>query len=168
MKARAALALGLMLAGTNAAQASNCQSAIIEAARRHGVPEAVALTVGKVESGHHALAMNIAGRPAWAYSTEDAVIAIRKLRAAGISSVDVGCMQINLKHHPDAFARLEQAFDPAANAEYGVQFLKRLHAGKRSWGAAIAAYHSADPERQSVYLTTVRQTLLKSLPAQAR
>jgi soluble lytic murein transglycosylase-like protein len=168
MTARLTLAALVLLTGFDAAAASRCQSAIAESARRHGVPEAVALTVGKVESGHDELALNIAGRPARAYSSADAVFAIGKLRAAGITSVDVGCMQINLKHHPRAFPRLEQAFEPEANAEYGVQLLKRLHGEKLSWGKAIAAYHSSDPERQTVYLTMVRQALVKSQPPQAR
>jgi len=165
--ARAILTAALLLAAYPAA-ADNCLSAIAESARRHDIPESVALTVGKVESGHEPLALNIMGRPARAYSVADAVAAIGKLRAAGISSVDVGCMQINLKHHPRAFPRLEQAFDPAANAEYGVLFLKRLHAEKGSWGKAIAAYHSSDPERQTVYLTMVREKLMRSMQVAAR
>lgn len=158
-----ALAVMTILHSGGAWAGGRCGDAIAEAARRHGVPEAVALTVGKVESGHDELAMNIAGWPARAYSVADGVTAVEKLRKAGIVSVDVGCMQINLKHHPKAFGRLDQAFDAKANAEYGVLFLKRLHEEKRSWGKAIAAYHSADPERQATYLAKVREKLLKSL-----
>ena len=33
----------------------------------------------------------------------------------GVSSVDAGCTQINLRHHPAAFAYLKEAFDPVAN-----------------------------------------------------
>ncbi|MEW5728793.1 MAG: transglycosylase SLT domain-containing protein [Pseudomonadota bacterium] len=137
------------------AKGAACRDEILAAARRHGVPEAVALTVARVESGGDPLAMNIQGWPAWAHSATDAVNAVRKLRAAGVTSIDVGCMQINLKHHPTAFPRLEDAFDPKVNVDYGVRFLKRLHAEKRSWGKAIASYHSSDPARQKVYLRTV-------------
>ena len=42
-------------------------------------------------------------------------------------SIDIGCAQVNLMHHPDAFASLEQAFDPMANADYAARFLKQLH-----------------------------------------
>lgn len=142
----------------NPARAANvCTDEIAEAARRHGVPVSVALTIAKVESSNQPLAMNIAGWPAKAHSVGDGVQALRQLRNAGITSVDVGCMQINLKHHPHAFPRLDDAFDPKANADYGVRFLKRLFEDKKSWGQAIAAYHSSDPARQSVYLNKVRR-----------
>ncbi len=36
----------------------------------------------------------------------------------GVQSIDVGCFQINMYYHPGAFATLEQAFDPRANAAY--------------------------------------------------
>ena len=36
-------------------------------------------------------------------------------------------MQINLFHHPDAFASLDAAFDPMDNIAYGADFLRRLH-----------------------------------------
>lgn len=157
----------LALLAHPAMAAADCRSEISAAARRHGVPESVALAVGKVESSHHPLAMNIAGWPARARSAPDGVIAVRKLNSAGIRSIDVGCMQINLKHHPAAFASLDDAFDPAANAEYGVSFLKRLYQEKRSWGRAIAAYHSGDPAEQSLYLRLIRDSLMR-LPPEVR
>ena len=32
----------------------------------------------------------------------------------GVRLMDVGCMQVNLQMHPDAFPSLDAAFDPAA------------------------------------------------------
>ena len=53
------------------------------------------------------------------YDTKaQAVAAVRALQARGVRSIDVGCMQVNLMHHPDAFPTLEQAFDPQTNAAY--------------------------------------------------
>jgi hypothetical protein len=40
-------------------------------------------------------------------------------------------MQINLKHHPGAFASLEEAFDPQKNIAYAAQFLKEKMASPR-------------------------------------
>lgn len=149
-------------------RASNaCKTEIAAASHRHGIPEAVAMIVAKVESGHDALALNIAGWPARARSVADGVVALRRLQAAGIKSVDVGCMQINLKHHPQAFDRLEDAFDPRTNADYGVRLLKRLFAETRSWGKAIASYHSRDPDRQRIYLEAVKKTLGRHLSGRA-
>ena len=64
---------------------------------------------------------------------------------AGRQSVDVGCMQVNLMHHPDAFASLRQAFDPATNVAYGARFLTALHDETGSWDRAVERYHSAEP-----------------------
>jgi hypothetical protein len=72
-------------------------------------------------------------------------------QADGIDSIDVGCMQINLKHHPGAFASLEDAFDPATNVAYAADFLFGLRAELRSWLGAARRYHSATPERGEAY-----------------
>jgi hypothetical protein len=64
-------------------------------------------------------------------------------------------MQINLKYHPEAFADLEEAFDPAANVAYAAAFLKALRNDKGSWAKAVAHYHSATPERYIRYRTKV-------------
>ena len=48
------------------------------------------------------------------------------LRMHATKSVDVGCMQISLTYHPDAFSSMDQAFDPASNADYGARFLAQL------------------------------------------
>ena len=70
---------------------------------------------------------------------------VRQARGSGARFIDVGCFQIDLENHPDAFTTLEQAFDPQANANYAAGFLNRLHAKLGSWGAAIAGYHSQTP-----------------------
>lgn len=152
----AALTVAATLAAVPA-QANECRTEIAAAAERHNIPLSVALTVARVESANDPLAMNIAGWPARAHSVRDAVIAVHKLKSAGIQSIDVGCMQINLKHHPHAFSHMEDAFEPHSNVDYGVRFLKRLYEQKRSWGKAIASYHSSDPVRQGIYLKAVRK-----------
>ncbi|MCF3946132.1 lytic transglycosylase domain-containing protein [Acidiphilium sp. AL] len=80
------------------------------------------------------------------YPTEAAAIAAASaFQRQGVASIDLGCMQINLQHHPGAFATLAQALDPAANALYGAQFLRRLKSRLGGWPPAIAAYHSETP-----------------------
>jgi hypothetical protein len=113
----------------------------------------------------HAMAQVEAGRPdpasgalrpwPWTINAEgtgfffrtraQAAAAVRSLQARGVRSIDVGCMQVNLMHHSGAFASLEQAFDPAANARYAAQFLTRLYVGRHDWMQAVAAYHSQTP-----------------------
>ena len=82
------------------------------------------------------------GRGRYFASKAHAVAAVRELRAKGVRSIDVGCMQVNLMHHRDAFASLDVAFDPAANVAYAARFVRDLHREVRSWSRAIAFYHS--------------------------
>ncbi len=82
---------------------------------------------------------------------EDAVNAVRALMDRGVRNIDVGCMQINLRYHPQAFTSVEEALDPLANLSYGVAFLKRLQARHKGWPAAIQNYHSANKSVNQVY-----------------
>src|SRR5262249_7281282 len=51
-------------------------------------------------------------------------------------------MQVDLYYHPDAFASLEAAFDPATNVAYAAKFLNELKAETGDWGVATQYYHS--------------------------
>jgi hypothetical protein len=76
---------------------------------------------------------------------------VHELRSQGRSNIDVGCMQINLGYHGDAFASVADALEPAANVAYGAQFLKKLREETRSWARATAHYHSRHPQRGQAY-----------------
>jgi len=76
---------------------------------------------------------------------EEAIAAARDFLNRGVTSLDVGCMQINLRNHPDAFASLDVAFDPMANARYAAEFLGTLFRKMHGWPAAAGAYHSQTP-----------------------
>jgi hypothetical protein len=84
-----------------------------------------------------------------------AIAEVRALQARGLSNIDVGCMQVNLRHHPNAFASLEDAFDPSRNFDYAAGFLHRLRQDARSWTRAIGLYHSATPVYHGRYRVKV-------------
>ena len=84
-------------------------------------------------------------------SKAEAIAHVEALRAQGRRNIDVGCMQINLMHHPDAFASLEEAFEPIDNVSYGADFLTRLRGETGSWDDAVARYHTADSARGQAY-----------------
>ena len=86
-----------------------------------------------------------------------AINEVRQLQARGLSNSDVGCMQVNLYHHPAAFSSLEQAFDPASNVAYAAQFLRSLFTDSGSWQEAAGLYHSATPEHKIPYREKVVQ-----------
>jgi len=86
------------------------------------------------------------------YPTKAAAIrAVRELQAEGVSNIDVGCMQINLYYHSEAFSSLHEAFDPFSNVAYAAKFLTRLYDDNKSWVRATRFYHSGDRERGLAY-----------------
>jgi hypothetical protein len=130
-----------------------------------GLPPGLLRAIGRVESGRRdpvsgAFApwpwtINAAGQGRFFADAESAAAAVRMLQAGGTASIDVGCFQVNLMHHPLAFRRLEDGFDPAANAAYAGAFLAALRQRLGSWEAAVAAYHSATPDRGEAYRARV-------------
>ncbi len=92
------------------------------------------------------------------FATKAAAIGhVRALRRDGVRSIDVGCMQINLMHHPGAFASLDEAFDPGLNVAYAGDFLTRLYESSRSWSRAVAFYHSGTPGKGLAYWRRVEK-----------
>ena len=145
--------------------ADACLPGIVAAEHQFGLPPKLLQTIGLVESGRADPAtghvapwpwtINAAGVDHVFATKEAAVQAVRDLQQAGTRSIDVGCMQINLLHHPNAFASLDEAFDPGANIEYGARFLRALYHETGNWPQAAAAYHSRTQEIGAAYETRV-------------
>ncbi len=137
-----------------------CRQAIMVAERAAAVPQQLMAAIARVESGRPdsrgvmhpwPWTINAEGAGQFFDSKEAAIAAVRTLQARGVRSIDVGCMQVNLMHHPDAFSSLDQAFDPTANAQYAARFLNDLFGQTRDWTRATAHYHSATPELGDAY-----------------
>lgn len=161
----AALAM-LLLAGPAPAQpedpnypAARCEAAIVNGARRGGVPpevlQAVALTeTGRRENGRlrpWPWAINREGQGFWFKTEQEAIAFAQESLAAGRTSFDVGCVQINYRWHGRAFPSLEQMFDPDYTATYAAQFLRNLYEERGNWSEAAGAYHSLTPGEAAVY-----------------
>ena len=133
--------------------AAACTVAIAEAERVGHLPPKVLDAIGVVESGRLDRRTNVVAPWPWTVnvagvgrmfdSAGDAIAAVQAAQAAGVQSIDVGCMQINLLHHPHAFASLDAAFDPGSNVRYAAGFLALLRSQTGEWPSAVAAYHSA-------------------------
>lgn len=133
-----------------------CRQAIEAAERAHGIPSHLLAAIARVESGRKdqtsgtfnpwPWTINIDGQGRFYDVKAQAVAAATAMRPRVTKSIDVGCMQISLTHHADAFASMDQAFDPLANADYGARFLLQLFAKTQSWPRAVELYHSATPE----------------------
>lgn len=86
--------------------------------------------------------VNQQGKSYYFSSKNEAIEAVKKMLKSGLTNIDIGCMQINLHHHPEAFINLEEAFDPKTNIEYAANFLKRNYLYLNNWPKAVAHYHS--------------------------
>lgn len=75
----------------------------------------------------------------------------------GKKSIDVGCMQVNLKYHPDAFKSINQAFSPRSNIAYASKLLKEKYNKHKNWNKAIGSYHSESADRGKKYSDNVRK-----------
>ncbi len=154
-----ALFLLLFPSWAQAGDETVCQVAIAGAARRLAVPHRVLGSIALVESGRPIgnrlvpwpWSINVGGVGRTFASKEEAIAAVRDLRASGIRSIDVGCMQINLAAHPQAFDSLETAFDPVSNADYAARFLQSLFQQTGQIATAITAYHSQTPQFAADY-----------------
>lgn len=164
---RMALAVLLVIIGTRTHAASLspdaalCKAAISMTEQQSHLPTRMLGAIGLVESGRidptagiptpWPWTINIAGVGHFFDTKLEAIAAVKIAQQTGIQSIDVGCMQINLMYHSHAFASLEDAFDPAVNTHYAAFFLHQLYDQTKSWGAAVAAYHSFTPERGADY-----------------
>lgn len=128
-----------------------CPSAIAAAEKAAGIPRYLLRAVALAESGRRDAdgrwvpwpwTINNAGDSYFLDGHDEAVAAVKGLRAQGRTNIDVGCMQVNLQYHPDAFDSLDEAFDPAANAAYAASLLRALFHRHKSWIFAVQKYHS--------------------------
>lgn len=141
-----------------------CETAITSAEYAERLPQRLLGAISVTETGrpdeHGRLrpwpwTINAEGEGHFFETAKDAVDAVKALQAKGVKSIDVGCLQVNLMYHPDAFASLEDAFDPRSNAGYAAKFLNRLYAGGHDWAKAVAAYHSETPALGDAYRVLV-------------
>lgn len=153
--------------GTAWALENGIDDALICAAETAGqeqqmaIPEHLLHAISLVESGrwdaeHKAnlawpWTVDAEGEGRFLPTKEAAIAEVRKLRARGVKNIDVGCMQVNLLAHPDAFASLDEAFDPRSNIAYAAHFLRVLHEQDGNWAQAGAHYHSQTPELAAPY-----------------
>ena len=138
-----------------------CDTAIAAAEQRAKTAPGLLHAIGLVESGRRDPHTGVRSPWPWTVTAEgvgtfyptkpDAIAAVDALHDRGITSIDVGCMQVNLFYHPDAFASLDDAFDPTVNARYAARFLHSLYGRTHDWPAAAAAYHSFTPGPAAQY-----------------
>ena len=134
-------------------QSELCSAALQQAEQRYQLPHALLASIAKVESGRPITSLADVRPWPWTIDADGtglfidskaAAVAWVKAQSVRHSFIDVGCMQVDLHYHPNAFASLDQAFDPVANADYAARLLVELYRGEAggSWDVAVGLYHS--------------------------
>ncbi|WP_239521066.1 transglycosylase SLT domain-containing protein [Pseudooceanicola aestuarii] len=145
---------------SRAAAQGVCVREILLAQLRHAIPDNLLLGIGLQEAGmthegQHTIwpwTANSDGDGRFFASRAAARDWVQSELDRGVRSVDIGCMQINLRWHPEAFATVDDGLDPAANVDYAARLLLRHHRNRGSWAEAAAAYHSGTPDVGAGYL----------------
>lgn len=141
---------------------SLCLAAAETAGKAYGVNYDLLQTISAVESGvwnelHNTYiawpwTVNVNGKGYYYQTREEAIKAIKEFQSQGFQSIDVGCMQVNLKYHGDAFASVEDALNPEQNVKYSAKFLRSLFSRHgNDWEKAAKRYHSANPVEGGLY-----------------
>lgn len=148
-------------AGLDPADLCNIETRRLE--RESGIPDGLLTAISLVESGRwdHTRKASFAwpytvmaeGRGRFLPNKAAAIAEVVALKAKGVRNIDVGCMQINLQAHPNAFPDLNTAFDPRANVGYAARFLVSLFEETGSWAKAGTHYHSRTPVKAAAYRT---------------
>ena len=141
--------------------AALCMNATQKFEQEYQIKEHLLTTISSVETGrwNQKLKRNTAwpwtinaqGKGRFFATKAEAVREAKRLMASGVKSFDVGCMQINLAYHGDAFDSIEDALDPETNVAYGAKFLRNLYDQKGDWVKAAMAYHSKVPSKAQRY-----------------
>jgi hypothetical protein len=137
--------------------------------KQYNIKKHLLTTIASIESGRwnekeqKKLAwpwtINAQGKGYYFNTKAEAVQKVKELQKQGITSIDVGCMQINLSYHGQEFKSIEEAIDPKHNVEYAAKFLTNLYENNNhDWLKAAMTYHSSVPEKANEYRKKIVKT----------
>jgi soluble lytic murein transglycosylase-like protein len=148
-------------------EAGACIAAVRRAEAVHGIPADLLLAIGLQEAGIGyqgsmtiwPWSLNVDGKGYRFDTRAEAESFLARELEQGRQSIDVGCLQINLRWHPGAFPSPAAGFDPERNADYAARFLRALYHDTGDWLEAAGRYHSATTELKETYLAGVERHL---------
>jgi len=153
----------------DADQSALCSAAIRHAEQHYHLPAGLLAAIARAESGRPITSS--AGIRPWPWTIDaDGIGLFLESKAAAMAWVseqaphhtfiDVGCLQVDLRYHPDSFASLADAFDPTINTDHAARILLNLYNGEaaRSWDVAVGLYHSHTPLLAAEYRDRVALT----------
>jgi Transglycosylase SLT domain len=150
------------------AQSAQCTAAIQAAQTKYALPPGLLGTIAKVESGRPITTLQDVRAWPWTIDADGqglfldskaaAVAWVKQAQTRGLHFIDVGCLQVDLEMHPDAFHSLDEAFDPVANADYAARYLRALQVEAHGdWNVAVGLYHSHTPDLAADYRNRVAE-----------
>lgn len=121
-----------------------CEGAAAFMEEKYDIPDNIMHGIVRTESSSYPWVINWSGNGEFYDTKQEVIDRVRQLQSQGKKSIDVGCAQINLHWHPNAFDNLEEAFDPIANLDYAARHVLELKTDQNfsSWHSAVAMYHS--------------------------
>ena len=134
---------------------------ITEQEKRNNIPSGLLLAIATVESGSEPYALNIQGKSVIARNKREAASLIHEALAEGITNIDVGVMQLNIKWHRENFNSIEEMLEPKQNIEYAASFLLTLHKKYGDWHRAVRFYHSSRAEYYRKYSRKITMAWLR-------
>ncbi len=139
-----------------------CLKATVQAEEKYQIKTNLLTSISNVETGRWneqaskkvawPWTVNVNGKGHFYKTKAEAVAAVKDWQRRGYRSIDVGCMQINLRFHGRKFASIEDAFDPDKNVEIAAQILKERYSVRKDWMQAAADYHSKNHRKAQVYM----------------
>jgi hypothetical protein len=160
-----------------ASPAALCEDAARYASQSTGVPLSVLRAVALAETGQ--TKFDKSNYSAWPWTVQSgnmghwfdnenaAVQFVQTLMAEQRTNIDIGCFQLNMRWHGQAFQSLNDMFSPRNNALYAAQFLQKLYSQTGEWRAAVGRYHSSDGDRAEAYVLRLKRLYELHLAGQA-
>lgn len=136
-----------------------CLAATRRAEEVHGVPTGLLTAIALAESGLHAYALSIGGRPHF----PDTAAQARQLfdSAPARRSIMAGCVQVNARVHA---RNSHWPLDPYASADWAGGIMARWHRETGSWAEALRRWHGGSPASTQRLVCRVRAKLEVTSP----
>lgn len=148
-----------MLMGT--LQAGLCRYHIESTERALDIPTNMLAAIGQVESGKYSKyhkrveawpwTVYARGRGQFFQTKTQAERYIAMLIAEGEENIDIGCMQLNWRHHHKHFKSIGEMLHPRHNVQYAGKLLVHHYKSTQDWKKACGNYHSKTPTHHEKY-----------------
>lgn len=143
-----------------------CRYHISSAEQQFNIPKDMLAAIGKVESGKYSRyrkqteawpwTVYAQGKGRFFQTKLQAQQYIQSLLDQGEKNIDIGCMQINWKHHHEKFESIAHMLDPRQNVHYAGRLLLHHYHKTRDWMKAAGNYHSVTPIHHTRYVEKIK------------